>query len=435
MKKICVVGTGYVGLVTGTCLADFGNRVVCVDVDAEKIDLLRKGQVPFYEPGLEEMVRRNASGGRLLFSMSLEEGVCASEVIFIAVGTPSDEAGNADLSFVKNVAAEIGRSMDGYKVIVTKSTVPTGTGALVAGIVRGNQKAPHEFDVVSNPEFLREGSAIQDFMRPDRIIVGTDSPRALAVISEVYEPLYLLETPIVKTNVATAEMIKYASNAFLATKISFVNEIADVCEKVGADVNVVAVAMGLDGRIGPKFLHAGAGFGGSCFPKDTRALIQIAEGAGVEPRITRAVVEVNELRRGRMAEKIRTAAGGSLKGKRVGMLGLAFKPNTDDVREAPALGVIRILREEGAEVRAFDPVAGPNAAREIPDLRLVDSILEAAAGGDVLVVMTEWNEFRELDFKAIRGAMAKPVLVDCRNVYEPRKVRESGFTYYSVGRP
>jgi UDPglucose 6-dehydrogenase len=435
MKKICVVGTGYVGLVTGTCLADFGNRVLCVDVDEEKIRLLREGQVPFYEPGLEEMVRRNISGGRLLFTRSIEEGVRDSEVLFIAVGTPSDDAGNADLTYVKEVAAEIGRSMNAYKVIVTKSTVPTGTGALVAEIVRGNQKAKHEFDVVSNPEFLREGSAIQDFMRPDRIIVGTDSPRAAEIISEVYEPLYLLDTPIVKTSVATAEMIKYASNAFLATKISFINEIANVCERVGADVNTVAVGMGLDGRIGPKFLHAGAGFGGSCFPKDTRALIQIAEKAGVEPLITRAVVEVNERRRGEMAAKVRQAAGGSLEGKRIGVLGLAFKPNTDDVRESPALDVIRILRGEGADVRAFDPVAGPNARKEIPNLALAGSVLETVKGADVLVVMTEWNEFRELDFAGIRSAMAKPVLVDCRNVYEPRKVRDAGFAYFSVGRP
>ncbi len=435
MKKICVVGTGYVGLVTGTCLADFGNRVNCVDVDAEKIRLLQKGQVPFYEPGLEEMVRRNTAGGRLSFSTSLQEGIRSSEVVFIAVGTPSDEAGNADLTFVRAVAEEIGRSMNGYKVIVTKSTVPTGTGALVTEIVRSNQKENHEFDVVSNPEFLREGSAIGDFMRPDRIIVGTDSPRAAEVISEVYEPLYLLDTPIVKTSVATAEMIKYASNAFLAAKISFINEIANICEKVGADVNTVAIGMGLDGRIGPKFLHAGAGFGGSCFPKDTRALIQIAEKVGVEPIITRSVVDANGRRPAEMAEKVRLAAGGELRGTRIGILGLAFKPNTDDVRESPALGVIRALRESGAAVRAFDPVAGPNAKKEMPDLDLAESILEAARGTDALVVLTEWNEFRELDFGSIRSVMKRPVLVDCRNVYEPRKVRDSGFTYHSVGRP
>ncbi len=435
MKKICVVGTGYVGLVTGTCLADFGNRVTCVDVDREKIRTLEGGQVPFYEPGLEEMVRRNASGGRLFFSTTLEDAVVDSEVIFIADGTPSDNEGNADLTFVKNVAVEIGRAMNGYKVIVTKSTVPTGTGEMVAGIVRENQREEHPFDVVSNPEFLREGSAIHDFMRPDRIIVGTDSPRAMEVISQVYEPLYLLETPIVKTSVATAEMIKYASNAFLAIKISFINEIADICEKVGADVGLVAHGMGLDGRIGSKFLHAGAGYGGSCFPKDTRALIQIAEKAGVEPLITRAAEDVNNHRRREMAEKVRTAAGGDVRGKSVGMLGIAFKPNTDDVRESPALGVIKLLREWGAEVKAFDPVAGPNAKKLDPDLALAETILEAATGTDVLVVMTEWNEFRELAFDEIRGVMKSPVIVDCRNIYEPRKVRDLGFTYYSVGRP
>lgn len=435
MKKICVVGTGYVGLVTGTCLADFGNRVTCVDVDEEKIRGLLAGRVPFYEPGLEEMVKRNTAGRRLLFSTSVESGVRDSEVIFIAVGTPSDEAGNADLTFVKNVAREIGRAMNGYKVIVTKSTVPTGTGEMVAGIVRENRTGDHEFDVVSNPEFLREGSAIQDFMRPDRIIVGTESPKAMEIISEIYEPLYLLETPIVKTDVATSEMIKYASNAFLATKISFINEIAGICDRVGADVSIVAKGMGLDKRIGSKFLHAGAGFGGSCFPKDTRALIQIAEKAGVEPTITRAVVALNNRLRTDMAEKIRAALGGDVKGKRVGVLGIAFKPNTDDVRESPALAVIGILREWGADVRAFDPVAGPNGLRETPDLPLADSIEDAARGAEALVLMTEWNEFRELDLGELKGIMAAPVLVDCRNVYEPRKVRESGFTYYSVGRP
>ncbi|MBN1825599.1 MAG: UDP-glucose/GDP-mannose dehydrogenase family protein [Candidatus Eisenbacteria bacterium] len=434
MKRICVVGTGYVGLVTGTCLADFGNRVDCIDIDERKIQVLQGGSVPFYEPGLEEMIKRNVSGGRLAFSTELDQGIRNAEVIFIAVGTPSDEQGNADLTYVKDVAAQIGRSMNGYKVVVTKSTVPTGTGALVEEIIRENQDAPYEFDVVSNPEFLREGSAIEDFMRPDRIIVGTDSERARDAISEIYEPLYLLETPIVKTNVASAEMIKYASNAFLATRISFVNEVAKVCEKVGADVGTVARGMGLDKRIGPKFLHAGAGFGGSCFPKDTRAFVQIAEQAGVDPMIVKAVIAVNEQRRSEMAEKIETAAGGSLDGKVVGMLGLAFKPNTDDVREAPALGVIRILQKKGATVQAFDPVAGENARAWNKEIVLVDSIVDAAVGADVLVLMTEWNEFRELDLAKLREVMIRPVLVDCRNVYEPRKIREAGFAYTSVGR-
>lgn len=434
MKKICVVGTGYVGLVTGTCLADFGNRVNCLDVDEEKIRELQNGVVPFYEPGLEEMIKRNTASGRLTFSTDLEDGIRDSDVVFIAVGTPSDGEGNADLSYVKTVAAQIGSVMNGYKVIVTKSTVPTGTGVLVEKIVRDNQSEPFDFDMVSNPEFLREGSAIEDFMRPDRIIVGTESQKAADIISEIYEPLYLLETPIVKTDVATAEMIKYASNAFLATKISFINEVANICEKVGADISVVARGMGLDKRIGMKFLHAGAGFGGSCFPKDTRALKQIAEKAGAGSLVVQAVIQVNEMRCGDMVKKIAGAVGGSLDGKVVGVLGIAFKPNTDDVRESPALAVIRSLRDRGAAVQAFDPVAGENALAEDPDLHFVESITEAAAGADVLVLITEWNEFRDLDFEEIRDTMAVPVLVDCRNVYEPRKVRDAGFTYISVGR-
>ncbi len=434
MRSICVVGTGYVGLVTGTCLADFGNRVICVDVDEKKIASLEDGRVPFYEPGLEEMVKRNASVGRLRFSTSLKEGVGESEVIFIAVGTPSDETGHADLKFVKNVAKEIALAMNGYKVIVTKSTVPTGTGALVEKLIGENRAESHEFDIVSNPEFLREGSAIEDFMRPDRIIIGTDSPRAMEIISEVYEPLYLLETPIVKTNVATAEMIKYASNAFLATKISYVNEISNICERVGADVSVVSYGMGLDKRIGPKFLHAGAGYGGSCFPKDTRALVYFGEKAGYLPRIVKAAIDVNVRRREEMAAKIENAAGGELKGRTVGMLGISFKPNTDDIREAPALEIASILIDRGAAVRAFDPVSGSIAAEAMSELTVVDSILDAAKGADVLVLMTEWNEFRDLDLAGIRERMNKPVFVDCRNVYESRKLRDAGFEYHSVGR-
>ncbi len=435
MKSICVVGTGYVGLVTGTCLADFGNSVICVDVIQEKIDSLKNGEIPFYEPGLVEMVSRNAASGRLTFSTSLKESVKKCEVIFIAVGTPSDDSGHADLSYVKNVAVEIGQEMNGYKVVVTKSTVPTGTGALVAKLIKQSQSEPHEFDVVSNPEFLREGSAIEDFMRPDRIIIGTESPRAMDVISEVYEPLYLLETPIVKTDVATAEMIKYASNAFLATKISYINEMANICELVGADVNVVAHGMGLDKRIGPKFLHAGAGFGGSCFPKDTKALVHFGGQAGYKPRIIQAVIDVNEERRVHVARLISNALGGDLAGKTVGILGLSFKPNTDDIRDAPALAIAEILIRQGATVKAFDPVCGALAKAEMPSLEIVDSINGTAEGADILVLMTEWNEFRDLDFPGIAKIMKSPKFVDCRNVYEPRKIRELGFENHSIGRP
>lgn len=434
MRSISVVGTGYVGLVTGTCLADFGNQVICIDVDEEKIATLEAGRIPFYEPGLEEMVKRNAAGGRLRFSTSLEEGVSQSDVIFIAVGTPSDKSGHADLSFVKNVAREIGSAMNGYKVIVTKSTVPTGTGATVAALIRESQKEPHEFGIVSNPEFLREGSAIEDFMRPDRIIIGTDSVRSMEIISEVYEPLYLLETPIVKTNVATAEMIKYASNAFLATKISYINEIANICERMGADVGVVAQGMGLDKRIGPKFLHAGAGYGGSCFPKDTRALVYFGAKAGYHPKIVQAAIDINEERRDEMVEKIRGAIGAELEGKRIGMLGISFKPNTDDIREAPALEIAERLIARGATVQAFDPVSGDLARAAMPALKVVESILEAAEKADALVLMTEWNEFRDLDLAGIKEAMNKPVFIDCRNVYEPRKISDAGFQYTSVGR-
>lgn len=434
MRSICVVGTGYVGLVTGTCLADFGNRVVCVDIDESKITQLREGKIPFYEPGLKEMVLRNHETGRLTFDTSLEDGVKRSEVIFIAVGTPSDDSGHADLKYVRGVAEEIAKAMNGYKVIVTKSTVPTGTGSLIESIIKEHQTEPHEFAIVSNPEFLREGSAIEDFMHPDRIVIGTESPRAMEVISKVYEPLYLLETPIVKTNVATAEMIKYASNAFLATKISYINEMANICERVGADVGTVSQAMGLDKRIGPKFLHAGAGYGGSCFPKDTKALVYFGQKAGYLPRIVQAVIEVNEERSGYLAERVKAAIGGSLKGKTVGMLGLSFKPNTDDIRDSPALALASTLLESGCRVQAFDPVSAELAKAEVNGLELRQSIGETLDGADCLILMTEWNEFRDLDLKDLHARMKAPVFLDFRNVYEPRKVRDAGFEYHSVGR-
>jgi UDPglucose 6-dehydrogenase len=434
VKKIGIVGTGYVGLVTGACIADFGNKVVCVDIDEQKVNALRAGKVPFFEPGLAELVARNASGKRLSFTTSLAEAVRGAEVLFIAVGTPSGSAGEADLKYVEEVARGVGRAMDGYRVIVTKSTVPTGTGALVARWIRESQAKPIEFDVVSNPEFLREGSAIEDFMRPDRIIIGASSERARDLVSEIYKPLYLLETTIVNTDVATAEMIKYASNAFLATKISFVNEIARLCDRVGADVSTVARAMGLDKRIGPKFLHAGAGYGGSCFPKDTLALAGIGERAGEEMRIVKAVIETNARQRDYVLAKVRAALG-KPKGKTVAVLGIAFKPNTDDIREAPAIALMEALAREGASVRAFDPVAMQAAAAVVPGAYYAFDPYDAASGADLLLLVTEWNEFRELDFPRLRGLLKSPTMVDARNVYPLEKMQTLGFDYFSVGRP
>jgi UDPglucose 6-dehydrogenase len=433
VKKIGVVGTGYVGLVTGACLADFGNSVVCVDVVEEKIRLLAQGRVPFFEPGLEELVARNLARHRLSFTTSLDKAVASAEILFIAVGTPSGSEGEADLRYVEEVARGIGRAMTAYKAIVTKSTVPTGTGALVARWIRESQPRPIDFDVVSNPEFLREGSAIEDFMRPDRIILGASTERGRDVVAEIYKPLYLLDTPLVSTDVPTAEMIKYASNAFLATKISFVNEVAQLCDQVGADVATVAKAMGLDKRIGAKFLHAGAGYGGSCFPKDTLALAGIGERAGVPMRIVKAVIETNRAQRDYVLAKVRRAAG-SLSGKTVALLGLAFKPNTDDIRDAPAITLARALVAEGAAVRAYDPVAMDAARALLSGVHFAVDAYDAAAGADLLVLMTEWNEFRELDFPRLKSTLRSAAMVDARNVYPLERMREHGFRYYSVGR-
>jgi UDPglucose 6-dehydrogenase len=433
--NICMVGVGYVGLVTGACFAEFGINVVCVDKVQEKIDMLKRGKVPIYEPGLEEMVAKNAREGRLSFTTDLEEGIKNSLVIFIAVGTPQGNDGAADLKYVEQVAKSIGQTMTDYKVVVTKSTVPVGTGQKVAEIIRANQKTPLDFDVVSNPEFLREGSAIEDFMRPNRVVVGTNSERAQAVMRDLYAPLYLIETPFVLTNVETAEMIKYASNAFLATKISFINEMANICEKVGADVNLVAKGMGLDRRIGPKFLHAGPGYGGSCFPKDTEAIAHIARDHEYRFRIVEAVIEVNRDQRRRMADKIAQALGGSLEGKVVACLGLTFKPNTDDMRESPSLAILPAVMRQGAEVRAYDPAGMAEAMEKMDGLVACDNSYHAAEGADCLVLMTEWNQFRNLDWARLKQVMRGKVVVDLRNVYTPEKVREAGFTYISVGRP
>ncbi len=434
MHNVCVMGTGYVGLVTGACLADFGNQVINVDVDEKKIESLNRYEVPFYEPGLAEFVRTNAQRGRLQFTTQVEEAIRDSEVIFIAVGTPSTYEGDADLSQVEEVARSIGLTMTGYKVVVSKSTVPCGTGGLIEGWIRESQSQPFEFDVVSNPEFLREGSAIEDFMKPDRIVIGASNERAMNVLADIYRPLTLLGVPLVRTTIRTAEMIKYASNAFLATKISFANEIAGICETLEADVTVVAKAMGLDGRIGPEFLQAGAGYGGSCFPKDVRALIQTAESNGARVDIVSAAMQVNERQKQKMIEKVKAALGDPV-GKRVAILGLAFKPKTDDMREAPSLTLIRGLLDAGADIVAFDPEAREEAKKVLPDLVTCEDPYQAGDGADCVVLVTEWNEFRELDLERMRDRMRTPILVDCRNVYEPEAVRALGITYVSVGRP
>ena len=434
MQKVCMIGSGYVGLVTGVCLADFGNSVTCVDLDEEKIELLKAGKMPFYEFALEEIVKRNVREGRLNFTSDLPKAIRDNRVVFIAVGTPQSETGEADLSQVWSAARTIAKNLNGYKLIVQKSTVPVGTGEKVWKIINSNRPRKIRFDVASNPEFLREGSAVEDFMRPDRLVIGAWTQRAETLLTEIYRPLYLNETPMVRTNVQSAELIKYASNAFLSTKISFINEMANLCEVVGADVKVIARGMGLDKRIGPKFLHAGAGYGGSCFPKDTLALAALAAQAGSPCKIVEATIEVNRHQRERMLQKILSVAG-RVRGKEIGVLGLAFKPQTDDVRESVALELIRSLRRRGARIRTFDPVAMSRAAQEIKSgVLFCENAYDVARGAEVLVIATEWNEFRMLDLKKLRRIMKKPVVVDCRNIYDPPKMASLGFRYVCVGR-
>jgi len=430
---ISVIGTGYVGLVTGACFAEFGVNVTCMDNDSRRIEKLNKGEIPFFEPGVAELVAKGSKEGRLSFTTDIAQAVDKALVIFIAVGTPPSPDGSADLSFVKEVGRGIALHMNSYKVIVTKSTVPVGTGEAIREVVKKTQKAPIRFDMVSNPEFLREGSAIEDFMRPNRVVIGADSDQAVAIMKDLYRPLYLIETPIVVTDVPTAELIKYASNAFLATKISFINEIANLCERVGANVQLVAKGMGLDHRIGSKFLHAGPGFGGSCFPKDLAALIQTGERNGYPMQIASAASHVNDIQRGRMVEKIRDAVGG-LKGKTLAFLGLSFKPNTNDLREAPALAIGRELVAEGATIRAYDPEALAEACQMMPELKPSQDAYHAAEGADALVIMTEWNIFRNLDFEKLKSSMRTPLLIDLRNVYDPERVTSAGFKHVSVGR-
>ncbi len=433
--RIAMIGTGYVGLVSGTCFSEFGIEVVCVDKDARKIELLHQNVMPIYEPGLDTLVADNVKAGRLSFTTDFKAAVKDADAVFIAVGTPSRRGdGHADLSYVYAAAEEIADAMDGYTVVVTKSTVPVGTGDEVEQIIR-KRRPDAEFDVVSNPEFLREGSAINDFMRPDRVVIGTESERARAVMKQLYRVLYLIETPIVFTSRRPSELIKYAGNTFLATKITFINEIADLCEKVGANVHDVAKGIGLDGRIGKKFLHAGPGYGGSCFPKDTLALVKTARDFGAPIRVVETVVAVNDERKKKMAERVVAACGGSVKGKAVAVLGLTFKPNTDDMRDSPSLDIVPALVEAGAEVRAFDPEGMEEAKKLLPAITYCDDAYATLAGADCLVIVTEWNEFRALDIGRIKSLLNAPVVVDLRNVWDPAEMRAAGFTYVSIGRP
>jgi len=432
--RIAMIGTGYVGLVSGACFADFGHHVTCVDKDERKIEALRKGQIPIYEPDLDRMVEDNVRGGRLDFATDLAAPVAAADAVFIAVGTPSRRGdGHADLTYVYAAAREIAAALDGFTVVVTKSTVPVGTGDEVERIIR-ETRPDADIAVVSNPEFLREGAAIQDFKHPDRIVVGATDERARHVMAEVYRPLYLNQAPILYTGRRTAELIKYAANAFLATKITFINEVADLCEKVGADVQEVARGIGLDNRIGSKFLHAGPGFGGSCFPKDTLALIKTGQDFAAPLRIVETVAAVNDQRKRAMARKVSGALGGNLRGKLIAVLGLTFKPNTDDLREAPSIPLITALQDMGAKVRAYDPVGMQHAQAEFPGVTFADGPYACAEGADALVIVTEWEQFRALDLDRIKSVMRQPVVVDLRNVYRPAEMAELGFVYDSVGR-
>ena len=432
--RVAMIGTGYVGLVSGACFSEFGVDVVCVDKDAAKINALNSGEIPIFEPGLSALVEKSVAAGRLSFTTDLAATVGTCDAVFIAVGTPSRRGdGHADLSYVYAAAEEIAHAIQGYTVIVTKSTVPVGTGREVENVVR-NAQPDAEFDVVSNPEFLREGSAIEDFMRPDRVVIGTSSERARDVMRELYRPLYLAETPILSTTRPTSEMIKYAANTFLATKITFINEIADLCEKLDADVQDVAKGIGLDGRIGRKFLHAGPGYGGSCFPKDTLALVRTAQESDSPLHIVEAVVAANDARKKAMAGRVIDAAGGSIDGKTVAVLGVTFKPNTDDMRDSPSLDIIPALQSKGASVRAYDPEGMEEAAKLLDGVTWCKDPYDAMTGADVVVIITEWNQFRALQLNRMKDVMKHPVLVDLRNIYDPAEMAAEGITYSSIGR-
>ena len=432
--RVAMIGTGYVGLVSGACFADFGHVVTCVDKDPSKIERLERGEIPIFEPGLDDLVARNVRDGRLSFALDGAEAIRAADAVFIAVGTPSRRGdGHADLSYVHAAAEEIAGLIEGFTVVVTKSTVPVGAGDEIERIIR-ERRPDAEFAVVSNPEFLREGAAIEDFKRPDRVVVGTEDERAREVMRELYRPLNLNETPILFTGRRTSELIKYAANAFLAMKITFINEMADLCEKVGADVQQVARGIGLDNRIGGKFLHAGPGYGGSCFPKDTLALVRTASDAGAPVRLIETTVEINDARKKAMAGRVAQALGGDLKGKRVALLGLTFKPNTDDMRDAPSLDVAPALQAMGAEVQAFDPEGMAEAAKLLDGVAFKDGPYEAVEGADAVVILTEWNQFRALDLDRVKRLLRQPVMVDLRNIYRPEDMRARGFRYSSIGR-
>jgi UDPglucose 6-dehydrogenase len=434
--NITMIGTGYVGLVTGTCFAEFGHFVTCVDKDEEKIALLKSGIIPIYEPGLDILVKKNVDEGRLQFTTDMATAVPEAEAVFIAVGTPSSRRGDgyADLSYIYEAARELSNYLSGYTVVVDKSTVPVGTARQVERIIRETNSAA-AFDVASNPEFLREGAAISDFMRPDRVVIGVESERAGKILKEIYKPLYLRDTPIVHTTIETAELTKYAANAFLAVKISFINEIASVCEAVNANVIDLAKAIGMDGRIGSKFLHPGPGYGGSCFPKDTLALMRIVQEYGENVRIVEAAVEANAAQKARMVKKIREMLGGSESGKTIAVLGLTFKPETDDMRDAPAATILPALLEKGAIIRAHDPKGIEEAKKYLPSsIIYVDNAYEAAVGADCIVLMTEWNQYRALDFEQLKSKMKSPVFIDLRNVYDPATLKDAGFSYIGVGR-
>lgn len=430
---IAVIGTGYVGLVTGACFAEFGVDVTCVDVDVEKIEKLKRGIIPIYEPGLEQIVEKNAKDGRLHFTTDIRAAVERAEVVFLAVGTPPKADGSPDMSYYQQAAKDVAEAMNEYKVLVTKSTVPIGTGEWLRNFVAENMKTPTDFGVASNPEFLREGAAIDDFMRPDRVVIGSNEQRAIEVMKELYRPLYLIETPIVITSLEAAELIKYAANAFLATKITFINEVANLCDAIGCDVHDVARGMGMDNRIGRKFLHPGPGYGGSCFPKDTRALTTVADSFGVETRIVDAVIEANERQRDAMLVKIEKLVG-DLAGKKLGILGLSFKPETDDMRESPAADIIKAVLAKGAVVKAFDPVAVDEARRCLDGIVFAEDEYDAIDGADAMIIVTEWNQFRALDMERVKGLLKQPKVADLRNIYEPADMRELGFEYVGVGR-
>lgn len=430
---IAVIGTGYVGLVTGACFAEFGVEVTCVDVNEKKIEDLNNGIIPIYEPGLDTIVEKNVKAGRLHFTTDIKSAVESALVVFLAVGTPPKPDGSPDMSFYRQAALDIAKAMNGYKVLVTKSTVPVGTGKWLREFVAENLEAQTDFGIASNPEFLREGAAIEDFMRPNRVVIGSNEEHAIAIMKDLYRPLYLIETPIVITSLEAAELIKYASNAFLATKITFINEIANLCDAIGCDVHDVARGIGMDNRIGRKFLHPGPGYGGSCFPKDTRALTTVADQFGVETLIVDAVIEANDRQRLAMVPKIESLVG-DFSGKKIGILGLSFKPETDDMRESPAIEIINALISKGASVKAYDPVAMEEAKHVLPEIEYAGNEYDAIEGADAMVIITEWNQFRALDMDKVKSLLKAPKIADLRNIYEPADMREMGFEYVGVGR-